>query len=157
MNIKAAFISLLYVVLSGCAAVPTYHAYVDKSLSKEKLALIKCDSEHNNNIFAGFDRRLYITKVDDQSTYSFINGLISNQEYPESAYVEPGRRYINVKYQHSNIYAYGKLWLDAEAGKTYEVKTAIKGYKIQFWIEDESSGVLVGGIQGGEPEVGSKQ
>jgi len=145
---------LLYLIsnLFGCGSVPVYKGYSGEK-NRSELALIRCDSEHNNQFLAGLDKRLYIFNIDGDSTYSFSSSLLANQEHPESALVEPGRHYITVRYDYFATRAYGSLWLDAEAGRNYLIKMAIKGYAIIFWIIDEDTGDVVGGIPGGEPKV----
>jgi len=40
------------------------------------------------------------------------------------------------------------LWLVAEPGGKYVVKTVLKGRRVQMWIENERTGKPVGGIVG---------
>ncbi|NCC51920.1 MAG: hypothetical protein EOM20_11985 [Spartobacteria bacterium] len=67
------------------------------------------------------------------------------------AYVLPGKHNIRAKYEYQSMYAFGDLWLVAEAGKTYTVKAESKGYSVHFWIED-TEGKVVGGIKGSDDE-----
>lgn len=139
-------------LINGCATFPPYKAYTDEATAKSELAYLKCDSQHNHDLLGGLDQRLYISKIDNEGTFSFFYSIISNQMFPESAYVLPGRHYISINYRNLNWYANGQLWLDAEKGETYIVRKAMKNYEIRFWIENERTGKLVGGIPGGEPE-----
>lgn len=150
---RTKFILIFTVVLSllGCATVPPYKAYQgEKKLSD--LAIIQCDSEHAHKIFVALDERVYISKIDDKSTFNLMHALTANQEYPEQASVEHGRRYLEVRYQGHSGYTKMDLWFDAEAGKTYIVRKAVEGRNIRFWIEEKESGKVVGGIRGGEPK-----
>ena len=72
--------------------------------------------------------------------------------YAEYAWVTPGRHYLDLHYTYMNSFAWGQVWFDAEAGKTYVIRKQITGYSVRFWVEEEETGKLAGGIPGGEPE-----
>ena len=150
-RMKYVLISTIILIVLGCASVPPYKAYQGEKKPSE-LAVIQCDSEHTSNVFVALDERLYISKIDGKSTFNFAHALTANQEYPEKAYVEPGRRYLEFRYQGRG-YAKMDLWLDAEAGKTYIVRKEAGGGKVRLWIEEKGTGKVVGGIRGGEPEL----
>lgn len=86
-----------------------------------------------------FDQNVYVgvSYLGNKSTSNIFSRI------PDKVLVEPGRRYIIVRYNNEQGYAFGRLWLDAEAGKTYIVKIRIKNYSIIFWAEDEKTGETV--------------
>jgi hypothetical protein len=135
--------------LLGCATTPPYKAYQgEKKLSD--LAVIQCDSERAHGMWRGLDRAVWITKIDAKAT---LKPSSLHLHPPEEAWVESGRHYLEVRYTDHGGHADGKLWLDAEAGKTYIVRKKIEGYGVRFWIEEKESGKVVGGsARGGEPE-----
>lgn len=149
-RMKYILISTVTPIVLGCATVPPYKAYQGEKKPSE-LAVIQCDSEHTSNMFVALDERLYISKIDGKSTFNLMHALSANQEYPEQASVEPGRRYLELRYQGRG-YAKMDLWLDAEAGKIYIVRKKAGGGKVRLWIEEKETGKVVGGIRGGEPE-----
>jgi hypothetical protein len=75
---------------------------------------------------------------------------------PVEAFVMPGRHYLGVDYIGRGpggiVGAGGAIWLDAEAGHTYQVRWSIANRGVRFWLADESTGAIVGGILGGEPD-----
>lgn len=145
--------------LLGCGPAPFYKAYRGKK-KLSNVALIQCDSEHAHGISAEVaswldlqdlpsDRRLYITKIDGKSTSSNIANI--HIGFPEQVLVEPGRHSLGLKFVCGTTSCDGKLWLDAEAGKTYFVYWKSEGYHIRFWIEEKESGKVVSGsTRGGE-------
>lgn len=81
-----------------------------------------------------------------------VEGLLTDKApYAEMAYVKPGRHYLNLRYTYGPTFADGRVWFDAEAGKTYIIHRKATGYQIAFWMEELGTGKVVGGIPGGEP------
>jgi len=147
------YILILAVLLCslGCSTPPPYKAYQgEENLSD--LALIQCDLEHPRKLFGLIIERFMIMKIDGKSTFSLARSLTADQEYAQQALVKSGRHYLDVKYALRRGYASGDLWFDAEAGKTYVVRKAVRRRGIIFWIEEKESGKVVGGIPGGEPK-----
>jgi hypothetical protein len=136
---------LLGLFLSGCAAVPTFKAYEGEK-EIEELAIIKNEVRTREGFL--FDKHMYtfVSYVGNQPTRGLFTRI------PDKVLVEPGRHYLQVNYTDGDWRAFSKLWLDAERGKTYKVRSMVKEFRISFWIEDEETGKPVGGIPGGEPE-----
>jgi uncharacterized protein YceK len=122
-------------LLSGCAVVGTHNAYEGKFAYPDDLALIVCDSDKEHSFLKGLDERLFIVAIDGESTHSFVTELTANQGYPESAYVLPGQRVIDVKYEHKGKYAFGRLTVDIGAGESMIVRKETVGPKVSFWLE----------------------
>jgi len=95
-----------------------------------------------------YPEKITITGVDNKPTADFF--------HPNIVYVLPGKHNFTVKYKHSNWYASGNLWLVASEGKSYTIKSVIKGYNILLWMEDSETGEAVGGITGSEDEPGKE-
>jgi len=113
------------------------------------LAVIEAEPHRPYTAFDvnGFDH-VMITAVDGKSTEDAVRKyLFPGMEAPEKVMVQPGRRYLSVRWRLNRSWANGKLWLDAEAGKSYVVhKTFLPDGKARFWIAEGPSGKTVGGI-----------
>jgi hypothetical protein len=142
---------LLGFVAAGCGALHNYKAYEGEARKVEELAVIKGESRIREGSldknYRDIDHILVqIATVDNKQTSWMFSRM------PQSVLVEPGRRSIVVRYKNGESYAFGRLWLNAEMGKTYIVKTHIKNYSIIFRVEDEQTGENVGVNPGSEPE-----
>ncbi|RLB28108.1 MAG: hypothetical protein DRG66_04220, partial [Deltaproteobacteria bacterium] len=139
------FCLVIFVILScsaGCATAP-YKAYSGPDLPRDKVA--KIIGEIKTGVYP---EKITITGVDNKPTADFF--------YPNIVYVLPGKHNFTIKYKHSNWYASGNLWLVASEGKSYTIKSVIKGYNILLWMEDSETGEAVGGITGSEDEPGKE-
>ena len=133
--------------LTGCATTPPFKAYQGERRLSE-ISVIRCDSEHAHGMWRGLDEAVWITNIDGKTTLKTLS-----VHPPEEAWVEPGRRYLEVRYTHRGGSAEGKLWLEAQPGKTYIVRKKIEGYGVRFWIEDKETGKVVSGrAEGGQPK-----
>ena len=144
-------IILAVLLITGCAT----GAYIPGDInSEDKLAyaILNTDSDTDHKLLRGFDEVITITRIDDKSLFSWL------QPYPESAYLAPGPHTVGVQFTYLGTIANGCLELDAIAGKSYIVRKRAFRYSVQFWIENESTGEIVGNICGyekGPPESNS--
>ena len=139
------FCLAIFVILScssGCATAP-YKAYSGPDLPRDKVARII--GEIKTGVYP---EKITITGVDNKPTADFF--------HPNIVYVLPGKHNLTIKYKHSNWYASGNLWLVASEGRSYTIKSVIKGYNILLWMEDSETGEAVGGITGSEDEPGKE-
>lgn len=145
---------LLAVVLfaGGCASTTRPSQAVDTPKgAAEKRIRVTADSQRERTLFAGLDKRLYITHVDDESTNTAC--FHWPDCYAEEVLVAPGRHYLKLKFAHLGSFARTTVWFDAEEGKSYIVRKRLSGYGVQFWVEDASTGRPVGGLPGAEEET----
>ena len=136
---------LLGSLVAGCGSTAPFKAYDGETRKVETLALIKGETMDAEGTLFPEITTIAILEVDNKATSS------SFFEESQSVLVEPGRRYLKVLFIHALSRASGRLWLDAEMGKTYIVKSLSNYHSVVFWIEDEKTGEKVGGIPGGEP------
>ena len=125
---------LLLPLMVGCASVAVYRAYEDPSLSVEKVAKIVGIKKGTHVIFAGLNEQVGIHEVDGEPTFSFWSSSLD--PVPKEVYVLPGKHEILVRYDHMGNFAWGRLSLDAEAGKTYVIRMASEASGYRFWIEN---------------------
>jgi hypothetical protein len=94
----------------------------------------------------GDKQRVIITRID----HAKVHGprMFSFESNPQD--LLPGRHIISVEFSLNNSSTTGRLWLDAEAGKSYIVRKRIEGYGVHFWIEETDTGRIVGGTEPGE-------
>jgi hypothetical protein len=90
-------------------------------------------------------QRVLITHIDDTK----VPGprIFSGESNPQD--LLPGRHIITVAIDVENMHATGRLWLDAQEGKSYIVRKRIQGYGVRFWIEETDTGKMVGGEEPG--------
>ncbi|MBU2708787.1 hypothetical protein KCM76_22530 [Zooshikella marina] len=138
-------ITLSFLLCSAC--IPTPHKVYSGPDLPENATVLIADSVEED--FEGID----ITCVDGESTRNGWGYDANNfSEHPASVIVLPGRRYIGTRYWGMNGSAYGHYWLDTKAGHKYLLRRELVGsYAVKVWIEDTSTGTVVGGITGGEP------
>lgn len=131
------------IIVSGCAINSCYQAYPGNPLPPEKTAKIIGGAQ-----LGGSNRSIiYIWRVDEHPTaYTFGGTALS--PVPTETQVLPGKHTISVTSQMGNTSAGAHLWLIADVGRKYLVRSVTKGYAAEFWIEDESTGKRVGGVQG---------
>lgn len=138
-------------LLLSCAAcsAPAFHqAYPGPMLAPEEHArIVTLPAEKGRT-------RPVISCVDgkDTSGKSMWVG-----DYPPEAFVQPGRHYIAVFYESQPYWTEGALWLDAQAGRTYNVSWESQGGRVRFWLVDAETRRAVGGIVGGEPNPGPRE
>jgi hypothetical protein len=139
----AFFVAVFLAALLGLSActVPGEITPGKRDSHADKATLVT-ESEHNHVFRTGSDQRVYITTLDGQSLRRY--GMDS--AFPEGMLLEPGKHVISVRYEHHGVFAEEDLWLIAERGKAYVIRRQVEGYAIKFWIEDSSSGQLVGGV-----------
>jgi hypothetical protein len=141
---------LICLAVCGCTAPRTY-VQAHASRQDGKAAKVACDSSHAHKVLNGLDQKVFIAAVDGKSTFTLGGALTDTAPYAESAYVTPGRHYLDLEYTYLNSFAWGKVWFDAEGGGSYMIRHKASGYELFFWVEDLATGKAVGGIPGGEP------
>jgi hypothetical protein len=94
----------------------------------------------------GPKQRVIITRIDHEKVHG--PRLFSFESNPQD--LSPGRHIISVQIYLNTSSATGRLWLEAEAGKSYIVRKRIEGYGVYFWIEETDTGRVVGGVQPGD-------
>jgi hypothetical protein len=144
---KAFLLAVLVAALPACAS----WVYSDPRLAGTTVPAVKvaCESEMTHTVLMGLNQKLFITHIDGKSTSKL---LTLGPAFPEAAEVAPGRRYLGLMYGQLNTSARGQVWFDAEPGKSYLVRKALKQYSVFFWVEEVGTGKVVGGIPGSEPE-----
>jgi hypothetical protein len=145
-------LAIVCLALCGCTTPRTYTqpGAVHGGMSSE----ITVPAADTNAILHKFENRVFIMSIDDKSTATLWGFLTDNEPYAEIACVRPGRHHLNLKYKSADptfgFFAFGRVWFDAEAGKNYFVRDRIKGYTVEFWMEESETGKVVGGLPGGE-------
>ncbi|KNC68045.1 hypothetical protein [Pseudoalteromonas ardens] len=143
---KSVLLSALCLLLvAGCSST---HTQQGVDLTKEgSFITISTDSEKNNRILTGLDKRIVITSLNDKSLFR----VGWDSHYPDVVHVKDGVQTIEVRFNYKNSYANGCVWVDAKFGENYIIKQAMDGYSIIFWVENTQTGEKVGGICGSEP------
>lgn len=130
-----------FLLLTGCSAVPTYQTYSGAALPSQKIAFVKTESERNNAILSGLDKRMYIIDVDGIRPPTKST---SDVPYPESATLLPGFHQIKLLWQHMGKWAIVKVGGRFEAGQSYIIRQQPDSKLLHIWIEDASSKASVG-------------
>jgi len=143
---KFTVLTILIVMLTACASIvgevdPTKEI----SLEGTGKALVFADSDntHVSALTRGKNNHDFITRLDGKG----LHRLGGRADFPEALLVEPGRHNISVMYQYYQLTANADLWFDAQAEKSYIIRSKTSGMTIYFWIEDQATGQKVGGIQ----------
>jgi hypothetical protein len=134
----------LAVVLAGFS-VPAFAKDSPSTPVESKSAVIISETlkpRGSGLFFQSKTARLFITKLDGKSLSKFS----VKQPFPESMALTPGRHEMSFSYQHFGTYANTTLWLVAEEGKSYTAKKRVDGNAVAIWIEETSTGKIVGGI-----------
>jgi hypothetical protein len=82
--------------------------------------------------------------VDDKSTLPWY----SLSSLPGAVYVLPGRRKLDVRYEHVSGVADGSIWIDALPRRVYQLKVMNperRTSRVYFVVEDITAQTLVGG------------
>lgn len=134
------FVSALLVALTSTGCVSGVKKMYDgPEVSPDKRAVIKISKETD-----GVTRMI---QIDNKKTF-FLLAFTT----PEQVQVLPGKHNINVMVQCLLGAASSDIWLVAEAGETYVVKSKIKFDLVRIWMENERTGLPVGGIVGSSDE-----
>jgi len=136
---------LILLFAAGCSNVHTQKG-VDLD-NKKGFATIYTDTEKNHRWISIYDKRVYITHLDEDSLYR----MGWDFSYPDIVHVALGVHRIEIEYDYMNMFSRGCLWLDAKSGEDYIVRNKAKGYTMFFWIENLVTNRRVGGICGSEP------
>ena len=143
--------------VAWCLLVPSAEA--KNAPNRDEVATITGTVVGNHKILKGLDQRVVISSVDHVPVAMLFLDPTANTIQT----LKPGRHLINVKYSQLRWISTGRMWIDAEAGKAYRVHARaykdperFDAIKVQFWIQDDASGAMVGGVdQGDEPKAGS--
>jgi|GEM_PF-3335451 len=136
---------------AGCTAPPV-RAYKGPERPACDIATLRGELETKHKFLVGINKRVQILKVDKKTTYNILDALVNAP--PKTVQLLPGKHDVFLKFEQYDRFAYGKVWFIALAGRSYRVKSETRGYGVCFWIEDEATGLPVGGIKGSvdEPE-----
>jgi len=143
--LKSALSVLLLLLASGCSSIHTQKGIDLKD--KSSFVTISTDTEKNNRILSGLDKRVVITTLNGKNLFRMGWDFV----YPDVVHVNEGVQTLQVRFNHMNNYADSCLWVNSKLGENYIVKKEIRDYSVMFWIENIESGERVGGICGSEP------
>ncbi len=126
------FISALLVSLTICGCYSSnMKMYEGKEVTPDKRATIRCSEPQSGKIF--------IFEVDGKRT------SLVHLQFPYEVYVLPGKHDIVIDSYYFGGEALANLWLVAEAGETYIIKSVRKGNWCSMWIENKRTRQPVGG------------
>ena len=131
----------------GCATVRVQRAYDGAVRTPAELATIWGSTNLGLRAIGPGSERIFITAVDDDSTVPWYSLAAA----PKAVQVLPGRHKVGVRYEYIHGVANGEIWVDALAGRAYQVKVLNPGdrtVRVYFVIEDITAQSLVGGSQG---------
>jgi hypothetical protein len=129
---------------NGCATTAPRHAYEGPQQPVDRLALIVGTTQETYNVFSPSRERISIARVDDKNTvpwYSFSS-------LPTAVHVLPGRRKVDVRYEHVHGVAEGSIWVDTLPQRVYQLKVMNperRTTRVYFVVEDITAQTLVGG------------
>lgn len=133
---------------TGCATTTPLHAYRGPQQPAEQLALVVGTTQQTYNVLSPSRERISIARVDDRNTIPWY----SMSSLPTQVHVLPGRRKVDVRYEHVHGVAEGSIWVDALAERVYQIKVMNperRTTRVYFVVEDITAQTLVGGA---EPE-----
>ena len=136
----------------GCASPGVKHAYKGPAQEPAALALVQGTTQQTYNVFSPSRERISISRVDDRGTIPWY----SPSAYPTAVYVQPGRRKLDIQYEHIHGVANGSVWVQALTNRTYQIKVMNpekRTQRVYFVIEDITAQTLVGGVENA-PEAG---
>jgi len=138
-------ILLLTLIMSGCTASRVI-MYDGSEVEPGKQAVIRGDCEHSG------EWGIKIVSVDGDLTTNFFGYTFHG--WPNEVAVLPGKHDISAltEFRFASSRPAMRLWLIAEAGERYVVKTRSKGYAVTMWIENERTGQRAGGVSGSGDE-----
>jgi hypothetical protein len=145
-SLLGAVLCLLFVLPGpGPAAAAEPNGAAETAAPRGAFARITGYTSGQGRVF-GPKQRVIITRIDHEKVHG--PRLFSFESNPQD--LSPGRHIISVEIQVTTSTATGRLWLDAEAGKSYIVRRHIEGYGVRFWIEETDTGRVVGGVEPGD-------
>lgn len=131
-------------MIAGCAA-PKVKMYSGDEVAPSKQAIIRVDPQNTRG-------RLRIGSVDGKMTVNYFAFLFNGGNFAGDVYVLPGKHIIGPHISDGPFVAVGRLWVVAEQGETYILKSLTKELRVSFWMENERTGEQVGGIVGSDDE-----
>ena len=143
---RLAILTLL-LLLAGCAS-PVVQMYEGATLPPTQQVILRVDQR--GRTFAG--ERVDIQQVDDKSTLSFGEGILSSSSGAQAVYLLPGKHTVRLRYRGPGAAVTSNLWFVGEAGGSYLVKAGQTGDGLKVWIEDEKAGKATGGVRGSADE-----
>lgn len=138
---------LSVIALAGCAA-PVAQLYEGPTLAASQQVVLRVDQR--GRTFAG--ERVDIQQVDDKSTLSFGEGILSSSSGAQAVYLLPGKHTVRLRYRGHGAAVTANLWFVGEAGNSYLIKAGQTGDGLKVWIEDEKTGKPTGGVRGSADE-----
>ncbi len=131
---------------AGCASPGIQDAYDGPRKKPVELASVLGITTPAHMAFSPSRERLSFMSVDGDSTVPWY----SPASYPTAIYVLPGKRKVEVQYEHVHGVARSPIWVDARSNRTYQVKVMnpqSRTERVYFVIEDTTAQTLVGGTE----------
>ena len=138
------------IISLGCTAPGLKKAYPGADQPAQALATVQGTTNEGYRMFSPTKERISISRVDDDNTvpwYSF-------SPYPTAVQVLPGKRKLDVQFEHIHGVARGPIWVDARSNHVYQIKVMnpqARTERVYFVIEDITSQTLVGGSEPATP------
>ena len=132
------------VLAAGCAAPGVKHVYSGAQKPDEELATVWGTTNQPGRVFNPARERITITAVDGDATMPWY----SPRDYPATVKVLPGKHELGLRYEYIHGVAHGTIWVDAQAGRIYEVRVMnpqSRTERVYFLIQDITAQTLVGG------------
>ena len=134
----------------GCATPGVKKAYEGPDLPAEALATVQGTTNGQFSVFNPQRERISISRVDDENTVPWY----SWSDLPTAVQVLPGKRKLDVQYEHIHGVARGPIWVDARSNRTYQIRVRnpeARTERVYFLIEDITAQTLVGGSENTTP------
>ena len=125
------FVLLVGMTVSGCMS-PRIKMYPGEEVEPGKRAVIR--AEKYSSLIA---HQMDIQKVDGNEPGNIFTYMISNGLHASEVYVLPGKHNIKISLRYACMIAWADLWLVAEPGESYIVKSLSEGLRVRIWIENE--------------------
>ena len=121
--------------------------YSGPKLSKSQVATIK--SSVRQDVY-GAKKETFVMEVDGNRVVMKIKSTFAG--FPTEVYILPGKHNLILARYHGTLLASQMVWIAVEPGKTYVAKSTDKGYRVNFFLVDEETGLKVGGSKGSSDE-----
>jgi hypothetical protein len=143
--LKSVLSVIFLLIISGCSSIHTQKG-VDLN-NKSSFVTISTETEKENRILSGLDKRVVITTLNGKSLFRMGWDFV----YPDVVKVTSGIQTLEVRFNHMNNFADSCLWVETKLGENYIIKRKIHDYSVMFWVENIDTGERVGGICGSQP------
>ncbi len=142
-----AWAAMTLTLLSGCATPGSAPRPPDRAAAGS--AILYGTQPKGMQRVSSSRERISIVAVDGRPTTPWY----SLRPFPTEISLEPGRRQVDIRYEHVHGVADGTLWVDARTSRTYRVKVMNpqkRTERVYFLIEDITAQTLVGGESRGD-------